>query len=142
MIVYKRKRNSGQKSIFLKHLKLPGPVRARLAIQIGIWIVVFLLLFILVNSVIMPIVTRHNSEFPLTYIEGMTVTDAEPVLLEGDLKLQITSEEYHPDKPTGTILSQFPVGGTMVKAGRTIKVVTSLGQKAVPVPDLHGFSVR
>ena len=72
----------------------------------------------------------------------MTVAEAEPILMEGDLRLQITSEEYHPDKPTGTILSQFPAGGTMVKAGRTIKLVTSLGQKAVEVPDLRGFSIR
>ncbi|MCK5125580.1 MAG: PASTA domain-containing protein [candidate division Zixibacteria bacterium] len=75
-------------------------------------------------------------------IIGMTIVEAEPVLREAELEIITTSEEYHPDKPTGTILSQFPSGGTLVKAGRRVKVVTSLGQKAVEVPDLRGFSIR
>lgn len=99
-------------------------------------------LFLLINNVVMPIVTRHGREFTLPTIVGMTVDQARPVLDEADLGLTVTSQEYHPDKPTGTILSQFPVGGTMVKSGRTVKVVTSLGRKDVAIPDVRGFSIR
>jgi serine/threonine-protein kinase len=56
--------------------------------------------------------------------------------------MEVTSEEYHPDKPEGTILSQYPQALTKVKAGRTIKVVKSSGQKLVQIPQLAGFSVR
>jgi eukaryotic-like serine/threonine-protein kinase len=111
-------------------------------VKIILAIVCLFVLFVLVNNVVMPIVTRHGREFSLPTIVGMTVEQAKPVLEETDLALIVTSQEYHPDKPTGTILSQFPVGGTMVKSGRTIKVVTSLGQKAVAVPDVRGFSIR
>lgn len=111
-------------------------------IRTGILAVLLFICFLLVNEIIMPIVTRHGNEFSLPNVVGMTIVEAEPVLMEAELILQITSEEYHPDKPTGTILTQFPTGGTLVKAGRTIKVVTSLGQKAVEVPELRGFSVR
>ncbi len=105
-------------------------------------LVVLLILFLIMNEIVMPILTRHGNEFSLPNIVGMTVIEAEPVLMEADMSLKITSEEYHPDKPTGTILSQFPSGGTLVKSGRFIKVVISLGQKAVEVPELRGFSVR
>ncbi len=105
-------------------------------------IVCLFVFFVLINNVVMPIVTRHGREFPLLAIVGMTVDQAKPILKETGLALTVTSQEYHPDKPTGTILSQFPVGGTMVKSGRAIRVVTSLGQKAVPVPDVRGFSIR
>jgi serine/threonine-protein kinase len=143
MIVYK-KRQERSWSRFLQAPKIPLPRTpwAKIAIRIGIPLVALLVLFEIMNLGVMPIVTRHNEEFSLPNIVGMTTTEAEPVLREADLFLQVTSEEYHPDKPTGTILSQFPVGGTMVKSGRTIKAVTSLGQKAVAVPDLSGFSIR
>ncbi|MEE9442825.1 MAG: PASTA domain-containing protein [candidate division Zixibacteria bacterium] len=114
----------------------------RITIRVIATLVILYILFLIVNSIVMPIVTRHGNEFSLPNVEGMTVVEAEPILMEADISLQITSEEYHPDKPTGTILSQFPSGGTLVKAGRIVKVVVSLGQKAVEVPELRGFSVR
>lgn len=104
--------------------------------------IILVVIYGIMNLMIMPIITRHGQEFPLAKIEGLTVPEARPILSEAGLSLQITSEEYHPDKPTGTILTQFPVAGTMVKSGRTVKVVTSLGQKDVEIPDLRGFSVR
>lgn len=120
----------------------PRTKRGRLLARLLKYLVIFLVLYIIVNNLVMPIITRHGSEFPLPKIIGMTVPDAKPVLAEAKLGIDITSQEYHADKPSGTILSQFPVAGTMVKSGRTIRVVISLGQKDVPVPDVHGFSVR
>ncbi len=144
MIVYKRNRKRSGRLLDALKWKFPeiSSVWGRIAFWIGGLLLAFLLLFVIFNSLIMPAITRHGSEFPLPTIEGMTVAEAEPVLMEGGLSLEVTSEEYHPDKPTGTILTQFPVGGTEVKSGRTVKVVTSLGQKAVEVPDLRGFSIR
>lgn len=102
----------------------------------------FFILYLIMNNIVMPTVTRHGEEFSLPDVEGMTIVEADPILREAELEMEITSEEYHPDKPTGTILSQFPSGGTMVKIGRSVKVVISRGQKAVVVPDLRGFSIR
>ncbi|RME20974.1 MAG: PASTA domain-containing protein, partial [Candidatus Zixiibacteriota bacterium] len=42
----------------------------------------------------------------------------------------------------GIILRQYPVAGTKVKSGRTIKVVISLGKKMIAIPDVAGKSVR
>jgi len=142
MIVYKHKREGRQIAFRWNEIWHAESPRIRYAARAGLVLVAFLILYFIVNVIIMPIITRHGSEFPLPDIVGMTLAEAEPVLNQDDLLLEVTSEEYHPDKPTGTILSQFPVSGTQVKSGRTIKVVTSLGQKAVAVPDLRGFSIR
>ncbi len=117
-------------------------VWGRRIINLVILIIIFFILYLIVNNIVMPAITRHEAEFSLPNVEGMTIAEADPVLREAELELTITSEEYHPDKPTGTILSQFPSGGTLVKSGRRVKVVISLGQKAVAVPDLRGFSIR
>jgi serine/threonine-protein kinase len=142
MIVYKRKKISRTIPHFIKELVRAETTWVRYAARSGIALIVLMLMYLIVNDIVMPVVTRHGDEFSLPNIMEMTIAEAEPVLMEANLYLEVTSEEYHPDKPTGTILSQFPVAGTMVKAGRTIKVVTSLGQKAVAVPDLRGFSIR
>jgi serine/threonine-protein kinase len=142
MIVYKQKRNGQGLSIWFKEILKAESRWVRYGVIAGIVLGACLFLYLSFNEVIMPMITRHGSEFALPNVMEMTIAEAEPVLMEADLILEVTSEEYHPDKPTGTILSQFPVGGTMVKSGRTVKVVISLGQKAVAVPDVRGFSIR
>ena len=101
-----------------------------------------IVLYLLMNDIVMPIITRHGSEFELPDITGYEYKDAEYILDKLGLKMEVTSEEYPPDKPEGTILSEYPPALTKVKAGRTIKVVKSSGQKMVQIPQLAGFSVR
>jgi eukaryotic-like serine/threonine-protein kinase len=107
-------------------------------IPFGVLIVVYLFF----DYLFMPWVTRHGSEFELPNIVGYQFDGAEEMLQMTDLGIEVTSEEYHADKPSGTVLSQYPAAGTMVKSGRIIKVVISSGQKNVVVPPLAGFSVR
>jgi serine/threonine-protein kinase len=105
-------------------------------------LIALIVLYVFIDSIFMPLLTRHGSEFELPEIVGYAIQDAGEVLDMVNLGLEVTSEEFHPDKPEGTILSQYPEAGTMVKSGRIIKVVTSSGQKNVIVPPLAGFSVR
>ena len=105
-------------------------------------LVIIIALYILFDDALMPIITRHGSEFELPEILGYQLEDARELLEMVDLEIEVTSQEYHADKEEGTVLSQYPAAGTKVKAGRIIKVVTSVGQKDVVVPELAGFSVR
>lgn len=109
---------------------------------IGIPLAVLILIYLFVDNAFMPLITRHGSEFELPDMVGYELASAEEVLAMLDLGIEVTSEEYHPDKPEGTVLSQYPPAGTKVKAGRIIKVVKSSGQKNVVIPPLAGFSVR
>ncbi len=105
-------------------------------------ILALLFIYVLFDSIIMPIITRHGSEFELQSIVGAEILAAEELMEMSDLKIEVIGEEYHPNLEDGTIISQYPAPGTMVKSGRTIKVVISSGQKDVVVPPLAGFSVR
>ena len=120
----------------------PGSWRRKIANYIACPLIILIILFFFVDNLMMPLITRHGSEFELPEIVGYQLEDASELLSIVDLGIEVTSEEYHPDKPPGTVLSQYPKSGTMVKSGRIIKVVTSIGQKFVQVPQLAGFSVR
>lgn len=101
-----------------------------------------LVLFVIANSWIMPLMTRQGESFELTSIVGLHVSEARELLEEQGLDLQVSSEEYNPSYKDGEALSQYPLAGTMVKPGRVIKVVISLGEKDVVIPKVTGVSVR
>ncbi|HDL03747.1 MAG TPA: PASTA domain-containing protein, partial [candidate division Zixibacteria bacterium] len=123
--------------------RLPAGSWRRRIVHFAVYpLIALLILFFFFDDIVMPLVTRHGSEFELPDIIGYQKEDAVELLKMVDLGLEVTSEEYHPDKPPGTVLSQYPKSGIMVKSGRIIKVVTSIGQKFVKVPQLAGFSVR
>ncbi len=113
-----------------------------LAIYLGAPIGVLFLLYVIFDFGIMRIITRHGSEFPLSDVTGKGIEMAHEMLRSQGLDMEVAAEEYHPDKPEGTILSQYPAPGTKVKSGRIIKVTASIGQKMVTIPALSGFSVR
>jgi len=94
------------------------------------------------DSIIMPIITRHGSEFPMPNVVGRIENEAREILDSAGLGIEIKSKEYRTDKPEGTIISQYPAPGIKVKSGRIIKLTASIGQKIVTIPPLAGFSVR
>ncbi len=98
--------------------------------------------FLFMDMLFMPWITRHGTEFELPDVVGYKIDGAREILEMVNLGIEVTSEEFHADKPSGTVLSQYPAAGTKVKSGRVIKVVVSIGQKDVVVPPLAGFSVR
>jgi serine/threonine-protein kinase len=105
-------------------------------------LIIFLILFFVVDSFIMPAITRHGSEFALPDISGLNCDEAAKILESADLGMEIISKEFNSNKPEGTVISQYPPAGTKVKAGRIIKATISVGAKTAIVPPLRGFSVR
>lgn len=101
-----------------------------------------IVLFFVADRVIMPAITRHGSEKPLPNVVGMGLTEATDSLAEVGAKLEIAGEEPSPDLPEGTVMTQSPPGGTMVKEGRRVKVIKSAGREMAAVPGMVGFSQR
>ncbi|MFQ6007915.1 MAG: PASTA domain-containing protein [Candidatus Zixiibacteriota bacterium] len=123
--------------------RLPYGSPQRKIVLWGVVPLAFLIfMYWLVDDVIMMAVTRQGSEFPLPDFSGQTLIEAQITLDDLDLNHEVASYEYSPGRDKGIILNQFPIPGTKVKAGRTIKFVVSLGQKMIPIPDLSGKSVR
>ena len=130
------------KKVLLGKYLPPGSMRRRLATYIGIPILDLLIFLGVVDRIIMPIVTRQGSDFPLPTFIHMKVIEAEMQLEDLGLSYQIAGEEYAPGEEKGVILNQFPIAGTRVKPGRQIKFVISMGQKFLPIPQVAGKSVR
>jgi beta-lactam-binding protein with PASTA domain len=124
-----------------RHFPL-GSTKRKLSVWLGIPLVVFVLFMFTFDKIIMPMVTRQGKAFPAPNLINQRLLEADISLNELGLGYKVGASQYSPGKPPGVILNQYPPPGTMVKAGREIRFVVSLGQKQVPVPNVAGKSVR
>lgn len=129
---------SGRLTEWLPH----GSWQRKLFFRVGLPLLGIIFLVLIMDKIVMPVVTRQGSEFPLPDFSEQRILEAQISLDELDLSHEIASEEYSPGKAPGTILRQIPPPGTKVKPGRSIKFVVSLGEKMVPIPEVAGKSVR
>jgi eukaryotic-like serine/threonine-protein kinase len=111
------------------------PIVAYILVPLAVlWIV-----FLAVDLAVMPLFTRHGAEFPLPLITGLSESEAQQVLQQRHLSLQVAGREYSANKPEGVILSQLPEPGMPVKSGRSVKVVVSAGVRVADVPNVIGL---
>lgn len=106
------------------------------------WILGFAVAVIIMDSVVMPLFVRQGQEFPLPNVVALQVDEASRVLEEHGVSLVISGEEHSPARLEGSILSQEPPGGTLVKSGRSVQVVVSKGGQLIRLPYLVGVTVR
>ena len=98
--------------------------------------------YLVVNLVLMPSLTRQGAEVRVPEVIGLSEREAERILAAEDLKLSKISEQWSPDVPRGFITTQDPQGGGIVKRGRRISVIVSLGAQGTSVPVLDGVNAR
>lgn len=106
------------------------------------WAGSLLLAILVMDQFVMPAFVRRGEEFPLPDVTSLTVEAARSKVEELGLVLQLAGQEYSPARLEGTVLSQEPPAGTMVKVGRPVAVVVSKGSELVRVPYLAGVTVR
>ena len=73
---------------------------------------------------------------------GEDATVADNKLKERNLRLRITDSRYQEKFPSNTIIKQDPPGGILVRKGREVLAVVSLGPELMEVPNLKGYSLR
>jgi len=98
--------------------------------------------YLIVNLILMPSLTRQGAEVRVPEVIGLSEREAERLLATEDLKLSKISEQWSPDAPRGFITAQEPQAGGVVKRGRRISVVVSLGAQGTTVPLLDGVTAR
>jgi serine/threonine-protein kinase len=98
--------------------------------------------FLIVNLVLMPSFVGQGAEVHVPEVIGLSEREAEKVLASEDLKLSKISEQWSPDVPRGFITEQDPPAGGLVKRGRRISVIVSLGAQGTSVPVLEGVTAR
>ncbi len=72
---------------------------------------------------------------------GQPLEAAERMAGSAGLALQVTEQAYSPDAPPNSVLSQDQAAGKVVKRGRVINVIVSLGAETVIVPDIERRSL-
>ena len=73
---------------------------------------------------------------PVPNLSGLTPTTATTAVAKDHFNVKSPATNTAPTARTGTILSQHPKAGSVLKQGKTITVVTSAGPPPVDVPNL------
>jgi serine/threonine-protein kinase len=81
-------------------------------------------------------------EVSVPNVTGLEIREAFQKIEEAGLRLQAHESRYDKEVKKRIVLTQEPAGGKMVRAGRTILVVVSLGPELIPVPNVTGESLR
>lgn len=127
---------------FLERQLPIGSSKRKLVLWLGIPFVIFIAVMFTLDKIVMPMVTRQGESFPAPNFINQRLLEAQISLDELGLTFKVAANEYSPGKPPGVILNQNPLPGTMIKEGREVRFVVSLGQKQVVVPNVTGKSVR
>jgi serine/threonine-protein kinase len=86
--------------------------------------------------------SARPSEIEVPDFIGITEDAARARAAERDIKLKLVGERSDRRIARGLILDQDPSPGSWVKAGRTVRVVRSLGEARIEVPELVGRAAR
>ena len=98
--------------------------------------------FLIMNLVLMPSLTKQGSEVHVPEVVGLSEREAERLLAAENLRLSKISEQWSQDVPRGFVSAQDPAAGGVVKRGRRISVIVSLGAQGTSVPVLEGNTIR
>jgi len=87
-------------------------------------------LFSIFRDSLMPV------EIPMPSLEHVPYDEAEAILQDLSLTLEITSSAFSDTHDLDTIISQDPIEGTIVGQEANVKVILSLGIESFEVPDV------
>lgn len=108
-----------------------------------IWAVIYVLGFTLAASLILGIVTEHRKIIEVPDFNNLSVSQAERLASEKEVRIEITDSIYAPRRARGAVVAQNPRPGQSVKRGRRIMLTTNaVLPKMVTMPDLVGLSMR
>jgi beta-lactam-binding protein with PASTA domain len=103
---------------------------------------VLILVFVLVNSVVMPLYVSRGGTLPVPDVTGMDLPAAKSALVMVGLQPVEAETRPDPNKPIGTVVFQNPHPQAVVKQGRRIYLTVSGGEVQVTSPLLRGKSLR
>ncbi len=84
----------------------------------------------------------HGREVQVPKLAGQTPAEAQQQLDSRGLTLRVENGFYSAEVPAGSVLSQLPLPGTLVRQGWEVRVSPSLGPERSSVPDVTGHSQR
>lgn len=113
------------------------PWALHLLIMVGVSAVILVLVFVFIR-----IYARQGAESEIPDMVGMSIEEAMANDAIG-LEFVVQDSIFREGEAGGTILTQDPKGGTMVKSGRKVYLsITSYNADDAVLPELAGLSVR
>jgi eukaryotic-like serine/threonine-protein kinase len=98
---------------------------------------------ILFTSICLRIITRHNNMHPVPNFKGLSISQAQELAEDNNLRIQIMDSVYNQFHKRGTIVEQEPREGDKVKRNRRIfLVMNAVNQEKVMMPNVVGVSMR
>jgi beta-lactam-binding protein with PASTA domain/tRNA A-37 threonylcarbamoyl transferase component Bud32 len=79
---------------------------------------------------------------PVASVDGLSLAAAEARLASEHLKGTQSGSQYSTSVPQGDVISSNPLGGTLLRPGKTVGLVVSLGEPYVTVPAVDDVSVK
>lgn len=125
---------SKQKESFRKYL-----VKQILINAIAMLLAVVLLVLVALWG--LNIYTNHGAYVKVPAIKGMSVEEAEVLLLQNNLKYEIVDSLYVGAKP-GSIIEVIPEEHSKIKKDKVFLKIQAEGQKMVAIPELVNYSER
>ncbi len=101
-----------------------------------------LLVVALVSALTTMQLAIHVREVKVPDLRNQTPAEARRIAEQNGLSAQGESNYYSPVIPQGRVLSQSPVGGTLVRRGWDVRLALSLGPQRVTIPQVVGQSDR
>ena len=101
-----------------------------------------LIVFLIFDWLIMPFYIRKDSNVIVMNLKGKNVDRALRELNAEGFKGEIFDTLYTSKTDPETVIDQYPISGSRVKKGRTIKLKISQAEKMIEVPNLVGQSRR
>ncbi|HUU27127.1 MAG TPA: PASTA domain-containing protein [archaeon] len=98
-------------------------------------------LFVL-DQIILPHIVGSQRLIEVPELESLTLDEAKVVAENNGLYVTVQSETYNGQVPAQRILKQDPEPGVVVKQGRRVYVMLSLGPEIVSVPHVLGLTQR
>jgi serine/threonine-protein kinase len=114
----------------------------RIAKLSGLFLGIFLVLFLAVDDVVMPLYVQQDKTTKVPVVIGLNVEEAKTVLLSAGLTPHEGGTRIDKQYPIGTVAVQNPVPGSEVKFDRGVYLTISGGEPLVIVPALRGKSLR
>jgi eukaryotic-like serine/threonine-protein kinase len=105
-------------------------------------VMLMLILLAMVSAVTTMHFAIHGAEVTVPNFKGMPLMEAERQSAGLGLNLNVENRYYSSEVPVGSILSQSPTPGTVVRREWNVRVAESLGPQKVSIPDVVGTQDR
>ncbi len=97
-----------------------------------------LVLVLLMDSLVMPLYTKHGKEFELPDVTEKPLEEAVATLEKEGFRPIVHDSVFNENYERGIVIRQNPMPFSIVKKGRRVYLVVSRGTRPILVPDLIG----